>query len=205
MILIDFSFCLPNRNHQVPLRHLQGYEPHLRDGRLLLHVGGEGQGQQDNLQFPVSLRLAKIVLLLPRPRPHNNSSPLHTVHCNFYNNNNNDIDASANSCLHMSQSFPPGRFIWCNEGLQGGPTARPAALRGGHACCKDRDFCNLQLRPVIKYYAPRDRAGVAAAPAGPGGLQTPTLIYEGALWLCTSMSLSMLHMLLLRPTLCCYS
>lgn len=94
------------------------------------------------------------------------------------------------SCLYMSQSFPPGRFIWCNEGLQGGPTARPAALRGGHACCKDRDFCNLQLRPVIKYYAPaRDRwATIAAAPAGPGGLQTPTLVYEGALWLCTSMS-----------------
>lgn len=80
------------------------------------------------------------------------------------------------SCLHMSQSFPPGRFIWCNEGLHGGPTARPAATRGGHACCKDRDFCNRDLRPVIKYY----RSAIAAAPAGPGGLQTPTLVYEGA-------------------------
>ncbi|XP_034653803.1 TGF-beta receptor type-1 isoform X1 [Drosophila subobscura] len=56
-------------------------------------------------------------------------------------------------CLNMSQSFPPGRFIWCNEGRHGGPTARPAARRGGHACCNDRDFCNRQLRPVIKYYA----------------------------------------------------
>ncbi|XP_068147736.1 TGF-beta receptor type-1 isoform X1 [Drosophila tropicalis] len=56
-------------------------------------------------------------------------------------------------CLNMSQSFPPGRFIWCNDGRQGGPTARPAARRGGHACCNDRDFCNRYLRPIIKYYA----------------------------------------------------
>ncbi|XP_060652499.1 TGF-beta receptor type-1 isoform X1 [Drosophila nasuta] len=57
-------------------------------------------------------------------------------------------------CLNMSQSFPPGRFIWCNDGRHGGPTARPAAPRGGHGCCNDRDFCNKDLRPVIKYYAP---------------------------------------------------
>ncbi|XP_054739692.1 TGF-beta receptor type-1 isoform X1 [Anastrepha obliqua] len=56
-------------------------------------------------------------------------------------------------CLNMSQSFPPGRSIWCNDGSRGGPTARPAAPSGGHGCCKDRDFCNLDLRPIIKYYA----------------------------------------------------
>ncbi|XP_030387532.1 TGF-beta receptor type-1 isoform X2 [Scaptodrosophila lebanonensis] len=60
------------------------------------------------------------------------------------------------SCLNMSQSFPPGRFIWCNDGRHGGPTARPAARRGGHACCNDRDFCNRELRPIIKYYALRN-------------------------------------------------
>ncbi|XP_064544211.1 TGF-beta receptor type-1 isoform X1 [Drosophila montana] len=78
-------------------------------------------------------------------------------------------------CLNMSQSFPPGRFIWCNDGRQGGPTARPAARRGGHACCNDRDFCNRQLRPVIKYYA--------LSTATPGGGQesvslAPSVIYE---------------------------
>ncbi|KAH8285064.1 hypothetical protein KR054_004482 [Drosophila jambulina] len=57
-------------------------------------------------------------------------------------------------CLNMSQSFPPGRFIWCNEGRNGGPTARPVARRGGHACCNDRDFCNRDLRPLIKRSKP---------------------------------------------------
>lgn len=52
----------------------------------------------------------------------------------------------------MSQSFPPGRFIWCNDGSRGGPTARPAAPSGGHGCCNDHDLCNLALRPIIKYY-----------------------------------------------------
>ena len=52
----------------------------------------------------------------------------------------------------MSQSFPPGRFIWCNDGRNGGPTARPAAKHGGHACCKNYDFCNLNLKPNIRYY-----------------------------------------------------
>uniref|UniRef100_A0A1A9UZD4 receptor protein serine/threonine kinase n=1 Tax=Glossina austeni TaxID=7395 RepID=A0A1A9UZD4_GLOAU len=56
-------------------------------------------------------------------------------------------------CLNMSQSFPPGRFIWCNDGSHGGPTARPVAKRGGHSCCRDYDFCNLNLRPVIKFYS----------------------------------------------------
>ncbi|TMW54720.1 hypothetical protein DOY81_000251 [Sarcophaga bullata] len=55
-------------------------------------------------------------------------------------------------CLNMSQSFPPGRFIWCNDGRNGGPTARPAAKHGGHACCKNYDFCNLNLKPYIRYY-----------------------------------------------------
>ncbi|KAH8314365.1 hypothetical protein KR059_004700, partial [Drosophila kikkawai] len=57
-------------------------------------------------------------------------------------------------CLNMSQSFPPGRFIWCNEGRNGGPTARPVARRGGHACCNDHDFCNRDLRPLIKRIKP---------------------------------------------------
>ncbi|XP_017867653.1 PREDICTED: TGF-beta receptor type-1 isoform X1 [Drosophila arizonae] len=77
-------------------------------------------------------------------------------------------------CLNMSQSFPPGRFIWCNEGRRGGPTARPAARRGGHACCNDRDFCNLKLRPIIKQQS-----------ATPGGRQesvaasvSPSVSYE---------------------------
>lgn len=128
----------------------------------------------------------------PRPStPPKNKNTLSTLYTVISTTTTTTTMTRLSSCLHMSQSFPPGRFIWCNEGLQGGPTARPAAVRGGHACCKDRDFCNLQLRPVIKYYAPaRDRsATIAAAPAGPGGLQTPTLVYEGALWLCTSMSL----------------
>lgn len=55
-------------------------------------------------------------------------------------------------CLNMSQSFPPGRFIWCNDGSRGGPTARPVAPSGGHSCCNERDLCNLDLRPIIKYY-----------------------------------------------------
>ncbi|XP_046810198.1 TGF-beta receptor type-1 isoform X1 [Lucilia cuprina] len=55
-------------------------------------------------------------------------------------------------CLNMSQSFPPGRFIWCNDGRNGGPTARPAAKHGGHACCKNYDLCNLNLKPIIRYY-----------------------------------------------------
>ncbi|KAH8279518.1 hypothetical protein KR026_012162 [Drosophila bipectinata] len=62
-------------------------------------------------------------------------------------------------CLNMSQSFPPGRFIWCNAGP--GPTARPAARHGGHACCKDRDFCNRWLRPVIKMEGGRRLNSVA--------------------------------------------
>ncbi|XP_032292177.1 TGF-beta receptor type-1 isoform X1 [Drosophila virilis] len=78
-------------------------------------------------------------------------------------------------CLNMSQSFPPGRFIWCNDGRQGGPTARPAARRGGHACCNDRDFCNRQLRPVIKYYA----LSTATPGAGPESVSlAPSVIYE---------------------------
>lgn len=82
------------------------------------------------------------------------------------------------SCLNMSQSFPPGRFIWCNDGRQGGPTARPAARRGGHACCNDRDFCNRQLRPVIKYYA----LSTATPGGGPESVSlAPSVIYEGAL------------------------
>ncbi|KAH8401785.1 hypothetical protein KR009_007844 [Drosophila setifemur] len=63
---------------------------------------------------------------------------------------NDSILFSYSRCLNMSQSFPPGRFIWCNEGLHGGPTARPAARRGGHACCKDSDLCNMRLRPEIR-------------------------------------------------------
>ena len=62
----------------------------------------------------------------------------------------------------MSQSFPPGLFIWCNDGSKGGPTARPFALYGGHACCKKYDFCNLSLRPIIKYspkYSPKTYEG----------------------------------------------
>ncbi|KAH8369701.1 hypothetical protein KR093_000642, partial [Drosophila rubida] len=57
-------------------------------------------------------------------------------------------------CLNMSQSFPPGRFIWCNDGRYGGPTARPAATRGGHGCCNDRDFCNRYLRPLLANCSP---------------------------------------------------
>lgn len=157
----------------MPLRHLQGYESHMRDRWLLLYLRGEGQGWQDNLQFPVSLR--NPVPSTPSLKWH---PPLHTVHNNYNNKpkKNQLCNSVLPSCLHMSQSFPPGRFIWCNEGLHGGPTARPAATRGGHACCKDRDFCNRDLKPVIKYY----RSAIAAAPAGPGGLQTPTLVYEGA-------------------------
>ncbi|XP_016940926.3 TGF-beta receptor type-1 isoform X1 [Drosophila suzukii] len=53
-------------------------------------------------------------------------------------------------CLHKSQIFPPGRSIWCNDGLHGGPTVRPVGRSGAHACCKDRDFCNRYLRPKTK-------------------------------------------------------
>ncbi|KMY92392.1 TGF-beta receptor type-1 isoform X1 [Drosophila simulans] len=53
-------------------------------------------------------------------------------------------------CLHESQIFPPGRSIWCNDGLHGGPTARPVGRSGAHACCKDRDFCNRFLWPKTK-------------------------------------------------------
>ncbi|ALC40485.1 babo [Drosophila busckii] len=74
-------------------------------------------------------------------------------------------------CLNMSQSFPPGRFIWCNEGTHGGPTARPAARRGGHACCKDRDFCNRDLRPIIKHY-------VLSGTSSGGNQQSSSVVYE---------------------------
>lgn len=52
----------------------------------------------------------------------------------------------------MSHSFPPGRFIWCNDGTDGGPTARPIAKYGGHSCCNSYDYCNYDLRPIIRYY-----------------------------------------------------
>ncbi|XP_039502734.1 TGF-beta receptor type-1 isoform X1 [Drosophila santomea] len=53
-------------------------------------------------------------------------------------------------CLQNSQIFPPGRSIWCNDGLHGGPTTRPVGRSGAHACCKDRDFCNRFLWPKTK-------------------------------------------------------
>lgn len=151
----------------MPLRYLQRDESYLWNGWLLFYVCGEGHRQQDNLQFSVSFSFAAIMLK--------------------GNNNNNSTGEILNvcvccinslcSCLNMSQSFPPGRFIWCNEGRRGGPTARPAARRGGHACCNDRDFCNLKLRPIIKQQS-----------ATPGGRQesvaasvSPSVSYEGAL------------------------
>jgi len=48
------------------------------------------------------------------------------------------------------------------------------ALNICSCCCKDRDFCNRYLRPVIKYYAPSmDKTTI--------GGQVPSVIYEGAL------------------------
>lgn len=46
----------------MPLRYLQGYESHLRNGWLLFYVCGEGHRQQDNFQFSVSLSFAAILL-----------------------------------------------------------------------------------------------------------------------------------------------
>lgn len=54
-------------------------------------------------------------------------------------------------CLHKSQTFPPGRSIWCNNNRKG-PTARPTAAVGGHACCSSADFCNMHLKPIILDY-----------------------------------------------------
>ncbi|KAI8035736.1 hypothetical protein M5D96_011486 [Drosophila gunungcola] len=64
--------------------------------------------------------------------------------------NSDDTITFSYRCLNMSQSFPPGRFIWCNDGLHGGPTARPVGRRGAHACCDDGDFCNLFLKPKAR-------------------------------------------------------
>ena len=50
--------------------------------------------------------------------------------------------------------FPPDAFpIWCNDGSNGGPTFLPAAKVGGHSCCKNEDFCNTQLQPLIRDYS----------------------------------------------------
>lgn len=54
-------------------------------------------------------------------------------------------------CLDKSQFFPPGRSIWCNNNRKG-PTARPTAPVGGHACCGTADFCNTHLKPIILDY-----------------------------------------------------
>jgi len=50
------------RKDQVPLRHLQGLQQHLRDGRLLLHVGGEERRWHHRIQLQVSF-----VRLMSRP------------------------------------------------------------------------------------------------------------------------------------------
>lgn len=48
--------------------------------------------------------------------------------------------------------FPPGRSTWCNPDSTG-PTSRPAAVIGGHKCCRDYDFCNSKLVPKIFDYS----------------------------------------------------
>lgn len=53
-------------------------------------------------------------------------------------------------CLDKSQFFPPGRSIWCNNNRRG-PTTRPTAAVGGHACC-NTTLCNKQLQPIILDY-----------------------------------------------------
>lgn len=55
-------------------------------------------------------------------------------------------------CLHSSQTYPQGRFVWCNDGRHGGgggPTTKTVDSYG-HACCKNFDFCNLKLSPIIR-------------------------------------------------------
>lgn len=57
-------------------------------------------------------------------------------------------------CLQKSQTYPPSRFIWCNDGRHGGddgPKARHVDSYG-HACCKNSDLCNLRLSPILKDY-----------------------------------------------------
>lgn len=48
--------------------------------------------------------------------------------------------------------FPPGRSIWCNN-QPTGPTTRPTAIKGGHTCCNNSDFCNGHLKPRIFDYS----------------------------------------------------
>lgn len=56
-------------------------------------------------------------------------------------------------CLNTSQTFPPGRPIWCNNNSGRGPTTRPSSKRGGHICCDKEDFCNYLRKPDIINYA----------------------------------------------------
>lgn len=62
----------------------------------------------------------------------------------------NDKNLISFSCLDQTNMFPPGRSIWCNK--RNGPTARPIAQIGGHACCGNADMCNKQLKPKILDY-----------------------------------------------------
>ncbi|XP_054090350.1 TGF-beta receptor type-1 isoform X4 [Zeugodacus cucurbitae] len=96
-------------------------------------------------------------------------------------------------CLNMSQSFPPGRFIWCNDGRRGGPTARPAAPSGGHGCCNAYDFCNRDLRPIIKYYPNNSQQAFEEfLPEEPLNAWVLVVIIFGAtLFICLSVLLSL--------------
>jgi len=131
-------FC---RQDKMPLWHVQGIEQYMWNGRLLFHVRGEELWWEHHLQLQVSaesLRSRPLIRLALAPQ----SSQCEYV---WY-----DRSIERCRCLHKSQIFPPGRSIWCNDGLHGGPTARPVGRNGAHACCKDRDFCNRFLWPKTK-------------------------------------------------------
>lgn len=47
--------------------------------------------------------------------------------------------------------FPLTKFAWCKTTDHQGPSARPVAKIGGHACC-DTDLCNKNLTIVLWDY-----------------------------------------------------
>ncbi|XP_037903601.1 TGF-beta receptor type-1 isoform X1 [Hermetia illucens] len=93
-------------------------------------------------------------------------------------------------CLNTSQTFPPGRPIWCNNNSGRGPTTRPSSKRGGHICCDKEDFCNYLRKPDIINYATALKSRVEDIPE-PTSLNTWALV---AIIFCTTLGLCVLLM-----------